>query len=69
MSISFALPSGTLFEKGEKLRIVVQGSDIYNYPGEMHTNGHTATVNRGEHAIYTGGKYDSHLLIPVIPAD
>jgi predicted acyl esterase len=63
------LPSGTLFERGEKLRVLVQGSDIYNYPEEMHTNGHTATVNKGEHVIYTGGKYDSHLLVPVIPAD
>ena len=61
-------PSCTLFEKGERLRIVVQGSDIYWYPNERHTNGHTATVNKGEHVIYTGGKYDSHLLVPVIPA-
>ena len=60
--------SSTLFERGEKLRVVVQGSDIYSYPEERHTNGHTATVNKGEHVIYTGGKYDSHLLVPVIPA-
>ncbi len=25
-------PSSTLFERGEKLRVVVQGSDIYAYP-------------------------------------
>jgi len=62
-------PSSTLFERGEKLRVVVQGSDIYWYPNERHTNGHRATVNRGEHVIYTGEKYDSHLLVPVIPAD
>jgi predicted acyl esterase len=62
-------PSCTLFERGEKLRVVVQGSDIYSYPFERHTNEHTATVNKGEHVIYTGGKYDSHLLVPVIPAD
>jgi len=61
------LPSGTLFERGEKLRLVVQGSDIYNYPEEYHSQGHTATVNKGKHIIYTGGKYDSHLLVPVIP--
>ncbi|MFC2012121.1 CocE/NonD family hydrolase [Chloroflexota bacterium] len=61
-------PTSILFEKGEKLRIVVQGSDIYfYYPEEQHTDGHTATVNKGEHVIYTGGKYDSHLLAPVIP--
>jgi uncharacterized protein len=60
-------PSSTLFEKGEKLRIVVQGSDIFTYPYERHTNEHTATVNKGRHIIHTGGKYDSHLLVPVIP--
>jgi len=60
-------PSGTLFERGEKLRVVVQGSDIYAYPEERHTNQHTDTVNRGAHVIYAGGKYDSHLLVPVIP--
>jgi putative CocE/NonD family hydrolase len=62
-------PSSTLFERGEKLRILVQGSDIYWYPEATHTNGHELTVNKGEHVIYTGGKYDSHLLVPVIPAD
>ena len=60
-------PSSTLFEQGEKLRVVVQGSDIYTYPNERHTNEHTATVNKGTHIIYTGGKYDSHLLVPIIP--
>jgi predicted acyl esterase len=60
-------PSSTLFERGEKLRVVVQGSDIYSYPEERHSNGHMATVNKGWHVIYTGGKYDSHLLVPVIP--
>ena len=62
-------PSSTLFERGEKLRVVVQGSDIYWYPDERHTNGHRSTVNKGDHVIHTGNKYDSHLLVPVIPAD
>jgi predicted acyl esterase len=61
--------SSTLFEKGEKLRVKVQGSDIYSYPYERHTNEHTATVNKGEHVIYTGSQYDSHLLVPVIPPE
>jgi hypothetical protein len=61
-------PSSTLFKGGEKLRVVVQGSDIYNYPEGGHSNGHTATVNKGTHVIYTGGRYDSHLLVPVVPA-
>ncbi len=62
-------PSSTLFEIGEKLRVVVQGSDIYSYPDDMNTNGHLSTVNRGEHVIYTGCGYDSHLLVPVIPSN
>jgi putative CocE/NonD family hydrolase len=57
-------PSSTLFERGEKLRLVVQGRDILTYAAF----GHTETVNKGEHIICTGDKYDSHLLVPVIPA-
>jgi predicted acyl esterase len=59
-------PSSTLFERGEKLRVVVQGSDINMYPGQIATYLHMAYVNRGEHIIYTGGTYDSSLLVPVI---
>ena len=59
------LPSSTLFRAGESLVLVVQGSDIiptgYRYR-------HKKTVNRGTHTIYTGGKHDSHLLVPVIPS-
>jgi len=61
-------PSSTLFERGEKLRVIVAGSDLCMYPGQIATYGHFSTVNRGEHVIDTGGKYDSHLLVPVIPA-
>jgi uncharacterized protein len=63
------LPSSTLFERGEKLLTVVQGNDIYSYSDGTLTNAHTRTVNQGEHVIHSGGKYDSHLLVPVIPAD
>lgn len=59
-------PSGTLFEKGETLRLLVQGKDIYTYSEDMNTNAHTHSVNRGDHILYTGGRYDSHLLVPVI---
>jgi predicted acyl esterase len=60
-------PTCILFEAGEKLRLTVQGSDIYWYPSEGHTDGHLDTLNRGDHIIHTGGKSDSHLLAPVIP--
>lgn len=60
-------PSGTRFEPGERLRLVVQGSDINKYPKPLVHARHETTVNRGMHRIYTGGRYDSHLLVPVIP--
>jgi predicted acyl esterase len=62
------LPSSTLFGRGEKLRVVVQGNDIYYYLTESLITGHRSTVNKGEHVIYTGRKYDSYLPVPVIPA-
>ena len=60
-------PSSTRFAKGEKLRVVVQGSDIYKYARWMVLAGHRKTINAEVHVIRTGGKYDSHLLIPLIP--
>ncbi len=61
-------PSGTRFAAGEKLRLVVQGSDIYKYARWIVLARHPRTINAGTHVIHTGGKYDSHLLVPVIPA-
>jgi hypothetical protein len=60
-------PSGTRFEAGEGLRVVIQGSDIYDYPKPTVYARHEDLVNRGRHRIHTGGRYDSHLLVPVIP--
>jgi len=56
------LPSSTLFEAGSTLRLVVQGRELIDYPGF----GHDDTVNRGDHRLRTGGRYDSHLLVPQI---
>jgi predicted acyl esterase len=60
-------PSSTRFARGEKLRVVVQGSDIYRYARWMVRAGHPKTVNAGTHVIHTGGKFDSHLLVPLVP--
>ena len=57
------LPSSTLFKQGETLRLVVQGRDLFPHP----SLGHTYAVNEGTHTIHSGGQYDSHLLVPVIP--
>lgn len=58
-------PSGTRFNEGERLRIIIQGQDIYrDHPGHPE-NGHR-TENSGRHIIYTGGEFDSHLTMPVL---
>jgi uncharacterized protein len=59
-------PSSTLFETGKTLRLVVQGRDLHRYdigPAQAHEQ----SVNRGRHRIRTGGTFDSHLLLPLIP--
>jgi putative CocE/NonD family hydrolase len=61
-------PSGTLFQAGETLRLVIQGHDLHTYPENAFAQRHAWTVNTGRHVLHTGGRYDSHLLIPVIPA-
>ena len=61
-------PSATKFKKGERLRVVVKGSDIYtDAPDHLPFCLHQDTRNQGEHFILSGAEYDSHLLIPVIP--
>ena len=59
------LPSGTAFEAGDELRLIVQGHEILQF---AYRNHHEDTVNAGHHVLHAGGKYDSHLLVPVIPA-
>jgi putative CocE/NonD family hydrolase len=56
------LPSSTLFEAGSSLRLVVQGHELRDYP----SFGHTDSVNRGRHRLFTGGRYDTFLVIPVV---
>lgn len=61
-------PSSTLFRAGETLRIVIQGRDIYTdaAPGLPFAR-HERLRNAGHHVIKTGGRFDSHLLVPIIP--
>lgn len=61
-------PSSTVFAEGESLRVVIKGSDVYDTTETMVPMvRHEDSRNRGQHIIHTGGKYDSHLLVPVIP--
>ncbi|HWI87289.1 MAG TPA: CocE/NonD family hydrolase [Sphingomonas sp.] len=57
-------PSSTLFRAGEKLRVVIQGTDVYSYGEGKFTPNHI-TRNAGRHVVHAGGRFDSHLLIPV----
>lgn len=54
------LPSSTLFEAGEMLRLLISGRDILAF-GRF---GHDDSVNHGRHVLHTGGDHSSQLLIP-----
>lgn len=65
------LPSSTLFKAGESLVLIVKGSEIItetSSPSRKVRYEHMETVNKGTHWVYAGGKYDSFLLVPVVPA-
>ena len=57
--------SSTLFEAGSTLRLVVQGYELRDYP----VFGHIDSVNHGRHPLFTGGRYDTSLSIPVVLRD
>jgi hypothetical protein len=59
-------PSGTRFEAGDTLRLVIQGSDVNKYPRPLIASLHEDTRNRGDHVIHAGGRFDSHLLVPIL---
>lgn len=54
-------PSATLFEAGSTLQLTIQGHDAARYPAFRHGR----RVNRGLHTIFTGGRYESRLAIPL----
>jgi predicted acyl esterase len=62
-------PSGTLFEAGARLKLIVQGTDLQKYSKSRHPvyTRHEDSVNQGRHVIHTGGETDSHLLVPIVP--
>lgn len=59
-------PCGMRYRVGEQFRVIVAS---YNIKGQ-HLPYHDKVKlnNKGYHIIHTGGKYDSHLLVPVIPS-
>jgi len=57
------LPSSTFFEAGSQIVLTIKGRDIT----DNRLNQHKILFNQGRHSIWSGGPYDSHLLLPVIP--
>ena len=62
------LPSGTRFEAGEGLLLIVQGTDIKRYPKPLVYARHEDTVNAGPHRIHTGPGHPSRIVLPILPA-
>ena len=57
-------PASALFHAGESLAVDISGK--YGVKDDL-MKGFNKLVNAGKHTIYTGGRYDSYLLAPVIP--
>lgn len=58
-------PTGMRYHAGEQLRVLVAGYDVRG-PSLPHLT-KARLINKGYHIIHTGGKWDSHLLVPIIP--
>jgi len=56
-------PLGMVWRAGEQISLVIGGQKLsgMEFPGLAGPD----TVNRGRHVVHTGGRFDSHLLIPV----
>jgi putative CocE/NonD family hydrolase len=57
-------PTSMVFRKGHRIRLDVQPRDGIGSQGYMHYH---ADYNTGTNTIHAGGKYESYLLLPVIP--
>jgi len=60
-------PTSMFWHAGQQLRLVVSGHFRREMPPSWWETFNYEVRNRGEHIIHTGGKYDSHLLVPKIP--
>lgn len=56
-------PLGMIWRAGEQINLVIGGQKLsgVEFPGLPGPD----TINRGRHVIHTGGRFDSHLVIPV----
>jgi uncharacterized protein len=57
-------PTSMVFAEGHRLRLDVLPRDGFGSAPYTHYN---ADYNSGTNTLYLGGRYDSHLLLPIIP--
>jgi uncharacterized protein len=60
-------PMGCIWRAGEAMRILVAGHPILHVGNPVTGEALKSARNKGEHVLWTGGRYDSHLLIPRSP--
>lgn len=59
-------PYSMRWRAGETLELVINGADLLVRP-EFPQLPPIRTINDGEHVVHLGGRFDSHLLVPMIP--
>ena len=59
-------PIGVVYEPGEGLLLRISGHDMSLPEVEALRPREPRVENRGQHIVYTGGEYDSYLVLPRI---
>ncbi|MGC9669794.1 CocE/NonD family hydrolase [Planosporangium sp. 12N6] len=57
-------PIGLIMHPGEQLRLVIAGHNLIGTGMPRMSDAHAN--NHGRHIIHTGGRHDSHLLLPIL---
>jgi putative CocE/NonD family hydrolase len=61
-------PMGCRWHAGETIRVLIAGHPILHVGNPVTGEPLRSARNKGEHVIWTGGRYDSRLTIPRTPA-
>lgn len=59
-------PTGMVFGPGEGILVRVAGHAMNGPTAEMLQLKEPEDENLGKHNIYTGGRYDSHIILPIV---
>ncbi len=60
------MPTSLLFHAGESIEVAISGMPYMVQQSEF-SDLKLETINKGNHILHCGGKYDSHILLPFIP--